>query len=349
MTTITRNLTAVLVLMLGLGAAVANATPIAADAAGAQFIYPFDAAPGGITPDTAPNGLDAELLGGAAIVEGGVFGSALSLTAAGDIASMNNTTTSATGRRTVLDGATAITIKGWLYPTSRTPSVEWGFLHWVNKEGEWSASPEPSPPAPLMDIYFFMKAEDNNNKQDHRFRVPIPLNEWTHLAIVDTTATFDAKVYINGVEQTGEGQVNYSDQDELPGGIRFGNDTANVGGNSPNHPGQWFGLMDDLGVFDVALSAAEIAESAFIPPTCVSCTDFTDAILDELCNGAPLPTSAQELKTLIEATIAATIVASGGICAGDDSGASTETECEEYLRSVLLTEQVCAILNGLLD
>ena len=78
----------------------------------------------------------------------------------------------------------------------------------------------------------------------------LPVGEWAHVA-----ATFDgttAKVYLNG-EMVQEGNFSFGSDTEAP--IQIGSSTSG-GGNAFN------GALDEVRIYDIVLSEAEILELA---------------------------------------------------------------------------------------
>jgi hypothetical protein len=85
----------------------------------------------------------------------------------------------------------------------------------------------------------------------------LPLNTWTHLA-----TTYDGttqRIYVNGVQVASRAQS---------GGITVGDGPVRIGGNGAFAGGEFFtGLIDEVRIYNRALTATEIAGAVGTSPT----------------------------------------------------------------------------------
>lgn len=88
----------------------------------------------------------------------------------------------------------------------------------------------------------------------------IPLNQWVHVAFVLDSSAGQQRMYINGALD-GPAAA-YTDLDQTPavgGAFGIGN-KPNDAGDNVGAVGDWDGLIDEVGVFDEALSVNQIAQ-----------------------------------------------------------------------------------------
>lgn len=95
-------------------------------------------------------------------------------------------------------------------------------------------------------------------------------NQWHHVAAVlpdGATEISDIKLYVDGVEETPSATINH--------GINTGNvEDLKIGSDSANR--HFLGHLDDIAIFDVALSAQEIGD--YFAATALAITDDIDSI-----------------------------------------------------------------------
>ena len=201
--------------------------------------YGFDEAGGSTTGDASGNG-NTGTVTGATWTTAGRYGGALSFDGVNDWV-----TVAGAGS---LDLSTAMTLEAWVRPAAldswRTVMLkeQTGFYTYALYASTGTGAPSGNAVAGVDDI-------------DVEGPAALPLNAWTHLA-----ATYDGaavKLFINGTEAA-----------QLPaaGTIPSGTGPLHIGGNSiwP----EWFqGLIDEVRVYNRALSAAEIQSDTTRPVT----------------------------------------------------------------------------------
>ncbi|HJU47413.1 MAG TPA: LamG-like jellyroll fold domain-containing protein, partial [Gaiellaceae bacterium] len=191
--------------------------------------YGFDEGSGATTTDKSGNG-NTGTLANTAWSAAGKFGNALSF---------NGTNASVTAAdSTSLHGTSALTVEAWVRPTALG-----GYNTIVLKENNGyyahALYANTSSNRPTGNVF---------TTSDHEVpgAAQLPLNTWTHLA-----ATYDGtalRVYVNGTQ---------SGTQSFTGAIASSAGPLKIGGNSIW--GEYFnGLIDEVRVYDRALTAAEI-------------------------------------------------------------------------------------------
>ena len=139
-----------------------------------------------------------------------------------------------------LDLAGGMTLEAWVNPTTSS--------------GSWRTVVMKESPAGLN--YALYSAETSNRPSAHVFTTSeldtrgtsaLPLNTWSHLAGTYDGATL--RLYVNGSQVASKA---------VTGGIATTNGALRIGGNAIWS--EWFkGLIDEVRVYNRALSAAEVA------------------------------------------------------------------------------------------
>ncbi len=201
--------------------------------------YGFDETGGTVAGDASGNG-NTGTVSGAAWATGGRYGGALSFDGVNDWVTVAGAAS--------LDLPTGMTLEAWVRPVAlggwRTVLLkeQTGFYTYALYADTGGGAPSGNAVAGGEDV-------------DVRATVPLPLNAWTHLA-----ATYDGaavRLFVNGTEAA-----------QLPAGgtIASGGGPLHIGGNAiwP----EWFqGLIDEVRVYNRALSAAEIQSDITRPVT----------------------------------------------------------------------------------
>jgi len=156
-----------------------------------------------------------------------------------------------------LDLTSGMTIEAWVNPTALS-----GWNTIVMKEGGINAlsyalyahdgAPEPGGAA-MPAGYVHAGGFD----QVIRGASALPLNTWTHVATTYDGAT--QRFYVNGVEVASRAQS---------GAITVSDQPLRIGGNGSFPGGEFFhGLIDEVKVYNRALTAAEIGAAAGVSGT----------------------------------------------------------------------------------
>jgi hypothetical protein len=172
----------------------------------------------------------------------GKFGRALSFDGVNDWLTITDTTASP------LDLTTAMTVEAWVSPASMS-----GWETAVLKErgagllsyALYAHDGAPQPGGAAVPAGY---VRAGGVDRPSRGASPLPLNTWTHIA-----TTYDGmtqRFYVNGVLVESRAQT---------GGIAVGNGALRIGGNNA-FTGEFFhGLIDEVRIYNRALSAAQIA------------------------------------------------------------------------------------------
>jgi hypothetical protein len=178
----------------------------------------------------------------------GKFGGALSFDGVNDWVTVTDSTASP------LDLTTSMTIAAWVNPASMS-----GWETVVLKErgtGLLSYALYAHDGAPQVSGFAAPAGYVRAGGVDHAVRdaIALPLDTWTHIA-----TTYDGarqRFYVNGVLAATRAQS---------GPIAVGNGALRIGGNN-SFTGEFYsGLIDEVRIYNRALSAAEIAAAMMTP------------------------------------------------------------------------------------
>ncbi len=220
--------------------------PATAPAGGLVIAFGFDEASGTTALDTSGSGLNGTIR--EAVRVPGKTGGALSFDGVNDWVTVTDTTGSP------LDLTTGMTIEAWVNPAAMS-----GWESIVLKErgaGLLSYGLYAHDGAPLSGGFAAPAGYIRTGSADQAVRGtdPLPLNAWTHIATTYDGATM--RIYVNGVLVASRAQG---------GNIAVANGALRIGGNA-SFTGEFFqGLIDDVRIYNRALSAAEIAHDMNTP------------------------------------------------------------------------------------
>jgi fibronectin type 3 domain-containing protein len=227
---LTSLLTGLVALAIAPGVAAAANAPVAA--------YSFDETSGSTVGDASTNANDGTITG-ATRTTTGRFGRAVSFDGAGDMVRIADAAS--------LDLSTGMTLEAWVYPMAAS-----GWRTVVMKERPGSltyALYGAAPGAPSAQL-------TGSSANDYRMAdgaSSLPIGAWSHLA-----ATFDGSTLRLFVDGTQVDTVAYSGSL-----IQSANDVF-IGGNSVWS--EWFdGIIDEVRIYDRALTAGEIAADMTTP------------------------------------------------------------------------------------
>ena len=198
--------------------------------------YSFDGSTGTTLTDESGNGHHGAI-SGATWLANGHSGAALSFDGVNDMVTIAD----ANG----LDLTTGMTLEAWVNPTS---TAGWRTILLKERPG---------------DSIYSLYASDGSRPnawaligatQVSTFgSAPLPLNTWTHLSVTFDGATL--RLYVNGVQASSAART---------GSIAVSTDPLRLGGNSVW--GEYYaGLIDDLRIYNRALSQAEIQSNMSTP------------------------------------------------------------------------------------
>ncbi|GFE60844.1 LamG-like jellyroll fold domain-containing protein, partial [Geobacter sp. AOG2] len=215
----------------------ATFTRSSAVTAGLVAAYAFNEGTGTTVADASGNGLNGTISGASWVA--GKDGNALSFNG------VNNLVTVPASN--VLDLTTGMTLEGWVYPTNS--SGKWGCVLMKETSNFYAYGLYISPanhPVVFMVI----------NGSEHGFEVPTNLtaNTWSHLA-----ATYDGttlSVYVNGILKGSE---------TISATIPASSGALRIGGNSIWATEYFTGIIDNVRIFDRALTNAEIQTDVNTP------------------------------------------------------------------------------------
>ncbi|MGX7672143.1 beta-L-arabinofuranosidase domain-containing protein [Plantactinospora sp. DSM 117369] len=147
----------------------------------------------------------------------------------------------------ILDGVTDLTVATWVNLASaqtgaRIFSFGSGGQSYLSLTARIAAGAGPR---------FAITTGGSGGEQRVDAGVPVPVGEWTHLAVTLSTGDATARIYLDGIE-AGAGTVTL-------GPASLGRTTANWIGRSPANNDPLLGAtVDDLQIYDRALSAEEV-------------------------------------------------------------------------------------------
>jgi hypothetical protein len=196
----------------------------------------FDEASGATATDASGAG-NAGTIAGATRTASGRYGRALSFDGVDDLVTVPDASS--------LDLTSGMTLEGWIRPTT---------LHY------WHTVVLKEQPGQL--VYALYAGTDNGRPSGHVFTTgdmmlfgpsALPVNTWTHLAM--TWDGLTQRIYVNGAQVSSTPRT---------GTAVTSNSPLRIGGN--NVWGEWFGgLIDEVRVYNRALSAAEVANDRDAP------------------------------------------------------------------------------------
>jgi Concanavalin A-like lectin/glucanases superfamily len=211
-----------------------------ASPAGLVAAYSFDEGSGATVADASGNG-NTGAVNGAIWTNVGRFGAALAFNGSNTWVTVNDANS--------LDLSTGMTLEAWVYPT--VPPSAWRTV--IAKEGSGSVLAYflHASSAPLDEPAAGMTTA--NGEDAVGGGAVLPVNSWTHLA-----ATYDGstlRLFVNGVEV---------DSLALSGAIVTTANPLRIGGNGVW--GEFFqGLIDEVRIYNRALSATEIRDDMNVP------------------------------------------------------------------------------------
>jgi hypothetical protein len=208
----------------------------AAQATGLIAAYAFDEPSGSAV-------VDASGLGNAGTIQGatraaGRSGDALSFDGTNDFVTVPNSTS--------LNPTTGLTIEAWVYPTR---AAVWQTVVMKERPGGLIYSLYESDDAGNPSAWVRTSSSDKSSQGP----TAVPLNTWTHLAL--TYNRSQLLVYVNG---------SLASNTSVTGNLATSTSALRIGGNSVW--GEYFqGRIDDVRIYNRALSAAEIATDLNTP------------------------------------------------------------------------------------
>jgi Concanavalin A-like lectin/glucanases superfamily/Bacterial Ig domain len=200
--------------------------------------WSFDDGSGIIASDSSGNGNIATLVNGPSWSTAGEIAGALSFDGVDDYVAFAS------------QAQSTISISAWVYAQATPGNV---FPRIIDMPGYVLFLAEPSNPKSNPASLGFLS---RRSTQDGEWDTPansLAYNSWNHLAVVyDSSSTSNnADLYINGVKQT-------ISKISSPQGTQTANEGAGIIGNRIPLNRGWNGLIDELRVYNRALSAAEI-------------------------------------------------------------------------------------------
>lgn len=226
-----------------------------APAGGLVLAFGFEEASGTAVIDSSAAPMNGTILG-AVRTAAGKIGRALSFDGVNDWVTVTDTTASK------IDLTNGLTVEAWVNPTAMAGwetvvmkergAAGTGLLSYAlyAHDGAPQAGTFAGPAAYLRMAPAASTTDQGIREASH---TPLPLNAWTHIATTYDGANM--RFYINGVLVATRAQT---------GNIAVGNQALRIGGN--NMSGEFFkGLIDEVRIYNRALSAAEISADMTTP------------------------------------------------------------------------------------
>jgi hypothetical protein len=201
--------------------------------AGLVAAYSFNEGSGATAADVSGNGNTGTIVGATWTSEG-QYDAALSFDGAGDMVVVNSSSS--------LNLSAGMTLEAWVYPTAS--AARWRDVVYKDK-----------------DVYYLEASSYQNAPAGGGSFATgptygasaLPINTWTHLAVTYDRTT--VRLYVNGVQVASRAQS---------GAIGTSSNPLFIGGDSTY--GQYFqGLIDEVRIYNRALSATEIAQDMDTP------------------------------------------------------------------------------------
>jgi Concanavalin A-like lectin/glucanases superfamily/Bacterial Ig domain len=218
-------------LVLGIAGAIGAARNAGSVGPGLVAAYSFDEGVGAAVADASGNG-NVGSVAGAAWTTDGRHGGALSFDGVNDRVDVADSAS--------LDLTAGMTLEAWLYPTS---GGSWRTVV-LKEQGtsglSYALYAQTSAQGPSGHVQI------GSNQPRARSAARLAANTWSHVAATHDGAT--VRLYVNGVERASAAAA---------GTIAISASPLRIGGNAVWN--EWFGgRIDDLRIYDRALSAAEI-------------------------------------------------------------------------------------------
>ncbi|MFQ6035968.1 MAG: LamG-like jellyroll fold domain-containing protein [Sedimentisphaerales bacterium] len=233
-------------------------TPAEPNAAGLMAHWKLDEGSGTIAADSSGNGLDGTLVGVPLWVAGNI-GGALEFDGVDDHVDCGNSP--------ILDFGTGDwTVSAWIKVTT-TPS---GDVTIFGKGGDHTSAILPGVRYQLMldsDNDIHPVVDDDSTKYDPRGDIPVIDGQWHHIVMMRRDGT-KFRVYVDGVEDMGvtnHGESTLPANYDLSGTSKFNAYIGAITNAEVSTPDTvvleklFLGMIDDVRVYDYALSDAEIA------------------------------------------------------------------------------------------
>ena len=204
---------------------------VANGASGLVAAYGFEEGSGTSTADGSGNGNNGTI-SGATWNNTGRYGKALSFNGSTSLVSVNDSPS--------LDPTAGLTLEAWVNPSST--SASWKDIIYKATDTYFLMGSTPTNSAPDMGGLF-----DSANVYGTG---PLPVNTWSHLAGTYDGATMN--FYVNGVLVASRAQT---------GALATSTGSLSIGGDLIAHdsgPHYWAGLIDEVRIYNRALSAAEV-------------------------------------------------------------------------------------------
>ena len=200
--------------------------------------WSFDDGTGTIASDSSGNGNIGTLVNGPSWITSGEIAGALFFDGVDDYVSFTS------------QAQSIISISAWVYAQASPGNV---FPQIIDMPGYVLFLAEPSNPnSNPASLGFLSRRSDRDGEWDTPAN-SMAYNSWNHVAVVyDSSSTSNnADLYLNGVKQT-------ISKITSPQGTQTANEGAGIIGNRIPLNRGWEGLIDELRVYNRALSAAEI-------------------------------------------------------------------------------------------
>jgi PKD repeat protein len=194
--------------------------------------YGFEEGTGSGVTDISGNGNNGSINGASWTT--GKFGKALSFNGTSSLITISDAPS--------LDLTNGMTLEAWVYPTALSPS--WSDIIYKDRDNYFLMGSTPSAQAPDVGGMF---------ASSNVYGTTLPLNAWSHL--VGTCDGTTIRFYLNGVMVASQAQS---------GAMTSSTGALSIGGDG-TYGQYWTGLIDEVRVYNRALSLTEVQSDMNTP------------------------------------------------------------------------------------
>ena len=278
--TVTTNQTVTITAALNGSSATASVSVQAAITGSLAAAYAFDEGVGSTTADSSGNGVTGQIQG-ASWTTNARHGKALSFNGSSNYVDIANPSS--------LQGTGSMTWSSWIYATAN-PTDDGNIIaksSWGNKNIGWQFKTTPDTGRQTFGILI---SPDGSNYAERCSKTVRSLNTWYHVAAVYNASTATLDIYVNGVLDNG---VLYN---TVPRSQYSPSLSVTVGKRSDGY--LFKGVIDDLRVYNRALTQADIQNDMNTPVTTAGMQSLTSGLAPMIVRSEALDSTATDFASL---------------------------------------------------